>query len=145
MATKTVNTVECRYSAVQYNMIFHTPLHWLTQNINPNLDSQKTLHVTGEPWSVYCEEFGENWPCYNQCLKLGKKSCRSSCLESQIKNKIEEKSTKSSQSSSKVVGLGPADMWEFPTLVITAPHCIKESFPLSIAELRAWYCLPQSS
>ena len=32
------------------------------------------------------------------------------------KHKIEEKSTKSSQSSSKVVGLGLADLWEFPTL-----------------------------
>ena len=34
------------------------------------------------------------------------------------KHKIEEKSTKSSQSSSKVVGLGPADLWEFPTLAM---------------------------
>ena len=33
------------------------------------------------------------------------------------KHKIEEKSTKSSQSSSKVVSLGPADLWEFPTLI----------------------------
>ena len=33
------------------------------------------------------------------------------------KHKIEEKSTKSSRSSSKVVGLGPADLWEFPTLL----------------------------
>ena len=33
------------------------------------------------------------------------------------KLKIEEKSTKSSQSS-KVVGLGPADLWEFPTLIL---------------------------
>ena len=32
--------------------------------------------------------------------------------------KIEEKSTKSSQSSSKVVGLGPADLWKFPTLIL---------------------------
>ena len=27
-------TVKCHYNTVQYNMIFHTPLHWLTQNIN---------------------------------------------------------------------------------------------------------------
>ena len=33
------------------------------------------------------------------------------------KHKIEEKSTKSSQSSSKVVGLGLAGLWEFPTLI----------------------------
>ena len=35
------------------------------------------------------------------------------------KHKIEEKSTKSSRSSSKVVGLGPAHLWEFPTLTKT--------------------------
>ena len=23
------------------------------------------LALTGEPWSVFCEDFGENWPCYN--------------------------------------------------------------------------------
>ena len=39
-------TVECSYSAVRYNTIYHTPLHWLTQNINLNLDSQKTLHIS---------------------------------------------------------------------------------------------------
>ena len=33
------------------------------------------------------------------------------------KHKIEEKSTKSSQSSFKVVGLGLADLWEFPSLI----------------------------
>ena len=38
------NTVECHYNAVQYNMVFHSPLHWPTQNINQTLDSQKTLH-----------------------------------------------------------------------------------------------------
>ena len=32
------------------------------------------------------------------------------------KHKIVEKSTKSSQSSSRVVSLGPADLWGFPTL-----------------------------
>ena len=35
------------------------------------------------------------------------------------KHKIEEKSTKSSWSSSKVVSYGPADLWEFPTLIMT--------------------------
>ena len=34
------------------------------------------------------------------------------------KYKIEEKSAKSSWSSSKVVGLGLADLWEFPTLIM---------------------------
>ena len=35
------------------------------------------------------------------------------------KHEIEEKSTKSSQSSSKIVGLGPANLWEFPRLYQT--------------------------
>ena len=35
------------------------------------------------------------------------------------KHEIEEKSTKISQSSSKVVYLGLADMWQFPTLLNT--------------------------
>ena len=35
------------------------------------------------------------------------------------KHKIEEKSSKSSQSSSKVAGLGPVDLWEFSTLVFS--------------------------
>ena len=38
-------------------------------------------------------------------------------LISNYKHKIEEKSTKSSQSFFKVVGLGLADLWEFPTLL----------------------------
>ena len=45
-------TVECRYNAIQYNMIFHTPLHWLTQNINQALHSQKTLHISPS-WASY--------------------------------------------------------------------------------------------
>ena len=60
--------VECRYNTVRYNTTLHTPLYWLTQNMNQTLDSQKTLHgstVGGELWSVYCEDFGEKWPRYN--------------------------------------------------------------------------------
>ena len=49
----TPNTVMCRYNAVQYNVKFHTPLHWITQNINQSLDSQKTLHV-----SPSCASYG---------------------------------------------------------------------------------------
>ena len=32
----------CRYNAIQYNTILHTSLQWLRQNINENLDTQKT-------------------------------------------------------------------------------------------------------
>ena len=28
------HTIKCCYNTVQYNMIFHTALHWLKQNIN---------------------------------------------------------------------------------------------------------------
>ena len=41
------------------------------------------------------------------------------------KYKIEEKSTKSFQFSSKVVGLGPVDLWEFPTLHMVSLGIIK--------------------
>ena len=59
-------TVGCHYNAGQYN-IFHSPLHWPMQNINQTLDSQKTLYLalTGELWSVYCEDFGEKLSRYN--------------------------------------------------------------------------------
>ena len=39
-------TVECRYKVVQYNMIFHTALYWLMQNINQTLNSHKKLHTS---------------------------------------------------------------------------------------------------
>ena len=35
--TKVCSVVVCRYNVVQYNMIFHTLLHWITQNINQTL------------------------------------------------------------------------------------------------------------
>ena len=36
----------CRNDSAQFNIIFRTPLHWLTQNMNCSLDSQKTLHIS---------------------------------------------------------------------------------------------------
>ena len=38
-------TVRCGYNAVQYNMVFHSPLHWLTQTTNQSLDLKNTLFV----------------------------------------------------------------------------------------------------
>ena len=55
--------VECCYNAVQYKMTLHSLLQWLTQGINPNLNPWNTSHTL--PWRVFCEELGENWPCYN--------------------------------------------------------------------------------
>ena len=52
------NTVECRYNAVQCNMILHTSLHKLGQIINQRLNLQKNL------WGVFHEYFGENWPLW---------------------------------------------------------------------------------
>ena len=43
-----------------YNGIFHTPLHWLMQNINHSLDS-----LMGMLRSVRGEDFRENSLCYN--------------------------------------------------------------------------------
>ena len=54
------------------------------------------------------------------------KRCRSSWLESQaIYIKLKKKSTKISWSSSKVVGLGLTDLWEFPTLLTRVLWCLK--------------------
>ena len=40
--------MECRYNAVQYNMVLLTSLRWLRQDINQNLWPQKTIHAS--PW-----------------------------------------------------------------------------------------------
>ena len=56
-----------RYNVVQHCMVFHTPLHWLTQNINQTLNSQKTLHISPSRASVYWENLGGNWP---QCIGI---------------------------------------------------------------------------
>ena len=65
--TLLLTTVRCHYNAVSCNMIFHTSLHWLTQNINQRLDSQKTLHSSSSlSYGVSIVKiWGENWPCYN--------------------------------------------------------------------------------
>ena len=41
-----LNTVECHYNVIQYNMIMHTSLLWLSQNINESLNPQKTPHIS---------------------------------------------------------------------------------------------------
>ena len=41
-----LDTVECRYNAVQYNKILHTSLQWRDQNINKRLNLQKTHHTS---------------------------------------------------------------------------------------------------
>ena len=55
------------------------------------------------------------------------------------KHKIEEKSTKSSRSSSKVVGLGPADLWEFPTLISWPGHAIFIQQRRSVSKWLGWW------
>ena len=44
-------------------MILPTPLRSAEQN--QNLFSQKYLALMGKLWGFYCEDFGENWLCYN--------------------------------------------------------------------------------
>ena len=58
-----LNTVECRYKAVQYNRISQKALQQLRQNIHRISYSQKLLHMS--PWGVCCEDFGEKWQSYN--------------------------------------------------------------------------------
>ena len=62
-SNRKLNTVECRYKAVQYNRISHTALQQPRQNKHRNSYSQKTPHMS--PWCVCCEDLGENWPHYN--------------------------------------------------------------------------------
>ena len=48
-------------------MITHTTLWEQWQTVNQITESQHTpyLALKGQLWHVYCEDFGENWPCYN--------------------------------------------------------------------------------
>ena len=60
ITSRQLTTVEYRFNAVQYNMILHSSLKWLGQNIYQNINPQKTPHS-----SPAREDFGENWPRYN--------------------------------------------------------------------------------
>ena len=39
-------TVKCRYDVLQYNMVLHTSLQEVRQNINERLNPQKTPHTS---------------------------------------------------------------------------------------------------
>ena len=55
-------TVDCRYNAVQYNMILRTSLQWLNwiySEFQPKKDTPY-LALAGELWGVFCDHFGEN-------------------------------------------------------------------------------------
>ena len=62
-----VYLVECHYDAVQYDMILHTSLPSLRQNIKQFelTKDNPYLALTGELWGVFCEDFGKNWTHYN--------------------------------------------------------------------------------
>ena len=66
------NIVECRFNAVQYNKILCTLLQWWGQNINQTESTKDTpyLLLMGELWCIFCNNFGENWPCYNNGTTL---------------------------------------------------------------------------
>ena len=67
-----VNTVECRYNAVQFSTILHTALRKQRQKVNQILESPpppppppQYLALTGELRGVYCENFEDDLPRYN--------------------------------------------------------------------------------
>ena len=63
-----VRTVWCHYNTEQYYMILHASLQLLRQDINQNVNPQKSPFIsllTDVLWGVFCEDFGENWSCYN--------------------------------------------------------------------------------
>ena len=61
-----LNTVECRYKAIQYNV-----LYMLLQQLGQNLirieftKGTPYLALAGELWGVFCEDLEENWLCHN--------------------------------------------------------------------------------
>ena len=63
-----VDTVGCRYNAVQYNTILYIPLQWLGKNTNQSLIIKKCttyFALTGEPWGnqhIIRLRAGENDP-----------------------------------------------------------------------------------
>ena len=61
------HTVECRYDAVQHNMIVHMVQQWPRQNIHCRLYSRKHLisYPHGRAMGVFRKDLGENWPLYN--------------------------------------------------------------------------------
>ena len=62
------NTVECRYNVVQF---YHDNIHvtgLTAAELKSNFELTTYtpyLALTGELWGVCCEDFEENWPCYN--------------------------------------------------------------------------------
>ena len=60
-------TVECLYNAIQCNIIMYTILQCPNQKMN-HACAHKRHHIPrpqGELWGGYCDNFGENGPCYN--------------------------------------------------------------------------------
>ena len=59
-------TVDYRYNAVQFITISLSALRWQQPNANQTLVTTGTpyLAFTGELCGVYCEDLGENYPCY---------------------------------------------------------------------------------
>ena len=56
--------------------LWHGPIyHWMTYNTKMTVGERKSdfkfktdtpyLARDNELWGVYCEDLGENWPCYN--------------------------------------------------------------------------------
>ena len=56
-------TIECRYNPARCNMIFLTEGGY-TSEFWPTKDTPY-LALAGELWGVFCEDFAENWPRYN--------------------------------------------------------------------------------
>ena len=57
-----VATVACRYNAVQYNIISHTPVKWFRQNINQSLNIQKTSQGSPVPFIMILEKIDHAKP-----------------------------------------------------------------------------------
>ena len=62
------HTVECRYNTgpIYHNITYDNAMTGAECVSDFNLTTDTPyLALMGEIWDVYCEAFGDNWPCYN--------------------------------------------------------------------------------
>ena len=79
---KCLSRVGCHYNMVQYQMVLHSPLHWLGQNMNQFTKLASGNNLMGELWGVFYEDFSENWPRYNSTALYYRNLCWPDCCSS---------------------------------------------------------------
>ena len=75
------SVVRCRYIAAQYNMLLHTSLQRLSQNINQSLNPQKKLHTLAAMWLSFVRilEKTDRVIMAPHCIKMSSYQYKKSC------------------------------------------------------------------